>query len=233
MPQSVRTTKGRCTALATLTHRSPCSRFDRRLPSIEFNTPHQAPVERHRKAIGEQKSKPLTSVSVLVSHACPQALNMHLAVPQHRAQHRNLNSTRGRFRPRRYESLASRIGCPSVRQSLEKTLQNVIRETTRSCPGRTPGTFWRALFSTGLTGLSCRKASQKAAAQHSRSAAFSVSPRQYGPNHAKPCSTHHEAGHQDGHFLALTHVESALKRLKRTCHQRERRQQNGQQQAQE
>ncbi len=161
MPQSVRTTKGRCTALATLTHRSPCSRFDRRLPSIEFNTPHQAPVERHRKAIGGKKSTPLTSVSVLVSHACQQALNMHLAVSQHRAQHRNLNSTRGRFRPRRYESLASRIGCRSVRQSLEKTLQNFIRETNRSCPGGIPGTFWRALFSTGLTGLSCRKATRK------------------------------------------------------------------------
>ncbi|MCF9005067.1 hypothetical protein GIW25_24780 [Pseudomonas syringae] len=54
-----RTTNGRCTALATLTHRSPHSHFDRRVPSIEFNIQRRAARALHLTALGEQKIIPL------------------------------------------------------------------------------------------------------------------------------------------------------------------------------
>lgn len=67
-PRSVRTTNGRCTALATLTHRLPHSHFDRRLPSIEFNIQRRAAGALHLTAISEQKITPLTSMGGRVSH---------------------------------------------------------------------------------------------------------------------------------------------------------------------
>ncbi len=143
------------------------------------------------------------------------------------------------------EQHARTVSTPSLRISGVKNRLSECQTITRKNPakrhsrdkqimsGRHSRHVLESAFFNRTDRLVLPQSNQKAAAQHSRSAAFSVSPRQYGPNHAKPCTTHHEAGHQDGHFLALTHVESASKRLKRTCHQRERRQQNGQQQAQE
>ncbi|WP_235662010.1 hypothetical protein, partial [Pseudomonas savastanoi] len=67
VPQSVRTTNARCTALATLHHRSTSSHLDRRLPSIEFNIQHRAARALHLTAIGEQKIMPLAYMSSRLS----------------------------------------------------------------------------------------------------------------------------------------------------------------------
>ncbi|KPW46079.1 hypothetical protein ALO82_101664 [Pseudomonas syringae pv. broussonetiae] len=67
VPQSVRTTNARCTALATSHHRSPRSLLDRRSPSIEFNIQHRAARALHLTAIGEQKIKPLAYMSSRLS----------------------------------------------------------------------------------------------------------------------------------------------------------------------
>ncbi|KPW23941.1 hypothetical protein ALO41_102723 [Pseudomonas amygdali pv. ulmi] len=99
VPQSMRTTNARCTALATLHHRSPRSHLDRRLPSIEFNIQHRAARALHLTAIGEQKIKPLAYMSSRLSPSCRQAFNTHPAALQQDGQRQDLESRRVRFRP--------------------------------------------------------------------------------------------------------------------------------------
>lgn len=124
MPQSVRTTKGRCTALATLIHRSPCSRFDRRLPSIEFNTPHQAAVERHRKAIGEQKKH--------AAHLCECAGQPCMPTS---AQYASRRSAAPRSTPEP-EQHARTVSTPSLRISGVKNRLSECQTITRKNPAK-------------------------------------------------------------------------------------------------
>ncbi|KPW42347.1 hypothetical protein ALO59_102600 [Pseudomonas amygdali pv. mellea] len=99
VPQSMRTTNARCTALVTLHHRSPRSHLDRRLPSIEFNIQHRAARALHLTAIGEQKNHVARLHEQSAQPFIRQAFNTHPAALQQDGQRQDLDSRRVRFRP--------------------------------------------------------------------------------------------------------------------------------------